>query len=144
MTFGLLCSLFWIAFISATLLPAQSELALAAALLASGIPWWLCIFAAWTGNTAGSCVNWLMGKYLKHFEGKKWFPVSAAGIARAEKWYGKYGRWSLLLSWMPVIGDPITLAAGVLGEKFAPFLVLTGLAKLARYICVAFLAAGAA
>lgn len=70
-------------------------------------------------------------------EGKKWFPVSRANLSRAENWYARYGRWSLLLSWAPIIGDPLTLAAGLLGEKLAPFLAIVALAKLARYLVIA-------
>jgi membrane protein YqaA with SNARE-associated domain len=58
-------------------------------------------------------------------------------IARAEKWYHRYGRWSLLLSWLPFIGDPLTIVAGVLREPFSVFFALVALAKTARYFAVA-------
>lgn len=135
----MLWGLFCLSFLSATLLPAQSELALSAMLLAGMWPFWLVILVAWLGNTAGSCLNWLLGKFAARHA--KTFFVSSGAMARAEGWYKKYGRWSLLLSWAPVIGDPLTLAAGVLGEKFAPFFLLTGAAKLARYLAVAGIAA---
>lgn len=133
----LLAGLFWVAFISATLLPAQSELALAGILLTQSCPAWLAILVAWLGNTLGSCLNWLLGSMVLRCEGKKWFPVSRANLSRAENWYARYGRWSLLLSWAPIIGDPLTLAAGLLGEKLAPFLAIVALAKLARYLVIA-------
>ncbi len=56
---------------------------------------------------------------------------------KAASWYRRYGRWSLLLSWAPIIGDPLTLAAGLLREPFASFILIVGLAKLGRYLLVA-------
>jgi membrane protein YqaA with SNARE-associated domain len=70
--------------------------------------------------------------------------VSAQALARAEGWYRRWGRWSLLLSWAPVIGDPLTVAAGVLKEPFLPFLALVALAKVGRYLVVASVALGLA
>ncbi len=136
MIFSILAGLFWIAFISATLLPAQSELALAGALLYPPIPPWLSVLAAWSGNTLGSCLNWLLGKSAARLASGKSFGISKKALARAENFYKKYGRWSLLLSWAPVIGDPLTLAAGLLGEKFSIFLIVVAAAKLLRYLAI--------
>jgi len=88
-------------------------------------------------NVLGSCVNWLLGRLLAHFEDRPWFPVRREKIARAEAWYHRYGRWSLLPSWAPIVGDPLTIVAGVLREPFAVFLALVSLAKVARYVAVA-------
>ncbi|UZW58903.1 YqaA family protein [Lysobacter enzymogenes] len=128
--------LFLIAFIAATLLPAQSEAALAAAIVEGYAPW-LLVAAATVGNVLGSAVNWWLGRELNRFGDRRWFPVKPAQLARARGWYGRYGRWSLLLSWVPVIGDPLTLVAGVMREPLRTFVPLVAFAKLARYLVVA-------
>lgn len=130
-------SLFLASFLAATLLPAQSELLLAGLLTQEAAPAWLLLTVATLGNTAGSSVNWLLGRGLVRYRGRRWFPVSPAALARAEGWYRRYGRWSLLLSWAPVIGDPLTLAAGMLREPFLSFVSITLVAKLGRYLAVA-------
>ncbi len=129
--------LFLAAFVAATLLPAQSELVLST-LLVSGkySPLWL-IAAATAGNVLGSAVNWLLGRYFHHCRDRRWFPIKGEALARAERWYGRYGRWTLLASWMPVIGDPLTLVAGLLKEPLPSFLLLVTIAKLGRYLAVA-------
>jgi len=128
--------LFLIAFIAATLLPAQSEAALAAAIVEGYTPWWL-VAVATVGNVLGSTVNWWLGRELNRFGDRRWFPVKPAQLARARGWYGRYGRWSLLLSWVPAIGDPLTLVAGVMREPLRTFVPLVAFAKLARYLAVA-------
>lgn len=141
MELGVLAGLFGVAFVSATLLPAQSELALSGVLLGTDIPAWFAVFIAWAGNTSGSCLNWLMGKYALRFLERRASASAWRGVQKAERWYRKYGRWSLLLSWAPVIGDPLTLAAGIMGERFACFVALVGVAKLARYLVIVYLVA---
>ncbi|MDR2695127.1 MAG: DedA family protein [Deltaproteobacteria bacterium] len=130
-------SLFFAAFIAATLLPAQSELALAGLLALGEQPAWALIAVATAGNVLGSATNWLLGRYCLHFQNKVWFPVSGKSLDRAAAWYRKYGRWSLLLSWVPVVGDPLTVIAGMLREPFASFCCIVLTAKLGRYLVVA-------
>lgn len=132
-----LWGLFLAAFVAATLLPAQSELALTGLLAAGHKPVWLLVAAATAGNILGSAVNWLLGRCCVRFQDKRWFPVKKEKLNKARTWYRTYGRWSLLLSWAPVIGDPLTLVAGLLREPFASFILIVGLAKLARYLVVA-------
>ena len=86
------------------------------------------------GNILGSCVNWYLGLRIEQFKDRKWFPVSVKNMHKAEMVYQKYGFWSLLLSWVPIIGDPITLVAGLMKIKFLPFLILVSLAKTGRYL----------
>lgn len=129
--------LFGAAFLAATVLSFQSEVVLLRMLLAQHYDTWALVLVANAGNTLGSCVNWLLGRLLARLEGRRWFPIERARIARAERWYRRYGRWSLLLSWLPVIGDPLTIVAGVLREPFPIFLALVALAKTARYVGVA-------
>ncbi|MDL2306596.1 DedA family protein [Desulfovibrio sp. OttesenSCG-928-C06] len=132
-----LLGLFLSAFVAATLLPAQSELALAGLLIGGMEPVWLFVAVATLGNVLGSCVNWLLGRFFNHFQDRSWFPIKRNRLQKAELWYRKYGRWTLLLSWAPVIGDPLTLVAGLLREPFGFFVLIVFIAKLARYIVVA-------
>ena len=83
-----------------------------------------------------------LGRLLARFEHRRWFPIRREAIARAEAWYHRYGRWSLLLSWLPVIGDPLTIVAGVLREPLPVFLLLIAIAKTARYLAVVAIAQG--
>jgi membrane protein YqaA with SNARE-associated domain len=129
--------LFAAALLSATVLPFQSEVVLFGLLLTEHYSWWMLVLVASVGNTLGSAANWLLGRLLALFEDRPWFPVRRETVARAEKWYHRYGRWSLLLSWLPFVGDPLTIVAGVLREPFPVFLILVALAKTARYFAVA-------
>lgn len=130
-------ALFLSAFTSATLLPGSSE-AVLLGMLAGGIasPVALVVVAA-TGNVLGSVVNWVLGRYVTMFRDRRWFPVGPAGLARAEGWYRRWGVWSLLLAWVPVIGDPLTVVAGVLRVGFWQFLILVGIGKTGRYAFIA-------
>jgi len=129
--------LFVVALAAATLLPAQSEAVLAGLILNGGHPLALLIAVATIGNVLGSLVNWVLGRQVERFKDRRWFPASPATLARAESWYRRYGRWSLLLSWVPIIGDPLTLIAGTLKEPLWSFLSLVSIAKLTRYLAVA-------
>jgi len=129
--------LFLASLAAATVLPFQSEVVLFGMLMAEHYQVWLLVFVASLGNILGSGVNWLLGRLITRFEGRPWFPVKRERLARAEDWYHRYGRWSLLMSWVPIIGDPLTIVAGVLREPLPIFLALVSVAKLGRYIPVA-------
>lgn len=129
--------LFLSAFGAATLLPLQSEAVLVALLLGGAHATWLLLAVATLGNVLGSWVNWLLGRSLEHYRHKRWFPVSDARLQQAQAWYARCGRWSLLLSWMPIIGDPLTLVAGVMREPLWRFLLIVTLAKGTRYAVLA-------
>ncbi|BCH23991.1 membrane protein [Mesorhizobium sp. L-8-10] len=129
--------LFLAALLAATILPAQSEAALAALLLAEAYSPVLLITVASIGNVLGSVINWLLGRGIDRFRDRPWFPVRAASLDRASSWYQRYGRWTLLLSWLPIIGDPLTVAAGVLREPLWSFLLLVAVAKIGRYLVLA-------
>lgn len=126
--------LFISAFGAATLLPLQSE-AVLMTLLVQGLssPFYL-ILVATVGNVLGSCVNWWLGMKIEHFKDKKWFPVSEQRLVQAQQIYHKYGFYSLLLSWTPIVGDPITLIAGLMKENFWRFLLIVTIAKGGRYL----------
>ncbi|PSM16656.1 YqaA family protein [Nitratireductor sp. StC3] len=136
-----LASLFAVAFVAATILPAQSEAALVGLQLA-GYPLGLTIAVASVGNTLGAVVNWALGRGVSRYRDRRWFPVSPKALARASNWYRRWGRWSLLLSWAPIGGDALTVAAGVLREPFWSFVLLVAVAKTGRYVAVSALAAG--
>ncbi|WP_321340227.1 YqaA family protein [Breoghania sp.] len=137
---GSLLGLFGVSFLAATLLPAQSELGLSALIYLGEQPVVALIAVASLGNTLGSVVNWALGYFAVKYANKRWFPVKPDKLEKASHWYRRYGKWSLLLSWAPIIGDPLTLAAGVLKEPFWPFLILVAIAKTGRYVVVALLA----
>ncbi len=137
-----LAGLFLAAFVAATLFPFQSEAVLVGLLLAEAQPPWLLVAVASLGNTLGSVVNWALGRGVERFHDRRWFPASPAALARAEGWYRRWGRWSLLLSWAPFIGDPLTVVAGVLREPLWRFLVLVALAKTGRYAALTLITLG--
>lgn len=128
--------LFLTALAAATVLPMQSEAVLVGLLVADYSPW-LLIAVASVGNVLGSAINWLLGRGIERFRNRPWFPASDAGLQRAQSWYRRYGKWSLLMSWVPIIGDPLTVIAGVLREPFWVFLLLVAVAKTGRYLVLA-------
>ncbi len=130
-------TLFLSGFLSATLLPGTSEIVLIA-MLSQGVGESLfLVIAATIGNVMGSLVNWLLGKYLIRFMDSRWFPVSRKQYERAKLWFEHYGIWSLLLAWLPIVGDPLTLIAGTLGVRLKVFLILVTIGKFARYAFIA-------
>lgn len=139
---AVLGGLFAIAFVAATILPAQSEAALVGLLVAGTHSPVLLVAVASLGNVLGAVVNWTLGRGVERFRDRKWFPFGPASLDQATGWYGKWGRWSLLLSWAPIGGDALTVAAGVLSEPLWSFVFLVTIAKTARYIVVAAATAG--
>lgn len=128
--------LFVAAFAAATILPLQSEAVLVGLLLSGNYPTALLIVVASAGNVLGAAANWLLGIGIERFKDRRWFPVSAERLAQAQRWYQRYGKWSLLGSWLPIIGDPLTVIAGVLKEPFWVFLSLVTIAKVSRYLAL--------
>lgn len=133
MSLAALAGVFAAAFLSATLLFGLSEAAVIAALQDPNLPRGFVFLVATIGNVLGAVVNFVLGRFFLRFEGRRWFPVSQKGRARAESIFRKYGQPVLLLSWLPVIGDPLTLAAGLLRMPWLPFLVFVTIGKAARY-----------
>jgi len=129
-------SLFLVALVAATIFPAQSELLLAGLHASGNYHDGLLILVATVGNVAGSTINWALGRYLMHFQDRRWFPVSRPLVERATGWYQRFGVWSLLLAWVPVIGDPLTLVAGILRVDLRLFLLLVTVGKLGRYVAL--------
>jgi membrane protein YqaA with SNARE-associated domain len=128
--------LFLTSFLAASLLPAYSELMFLGLLTAGYDPLALWAWAT-AGNTLGACLNWLMGRYLLHFQDRRWFPFKVDKLGRAQQWFQRYGVWSLLMSWAPIGGDALTLIAGIMRVRFDVFVLLTGLGKGLRYAVLA-------
>ncbi len=131
--------LFVAAFGAATLLPLQSEAVLVGLLVSGQYSLWLLLAVATLGNVLGSSVNWWLGRWVEHFKDRRWFPVSDKQLNKARRQYSRWGHWTLLLSWVPIIGDPLTLVAGVMREPLWRFLLLVTTAKALRYGTVAYL-----
>ena len=127
-----------ISFLAATILPLSSELVLSTMLLTDSFDKYLLLVVASFGNIFGSSVNWYLGKKILIFKDKKWFPVNEKQIAKSEMYFKKYGIWSLLLAWVPIIGDPLTVIAGILRVNFFTFLLLVSFSKTSRYIFLIF------
>lgn len=134
--------LFTAAFAAATLLPAQSEAVLVGLLLHGGYGATALLAVATLGNVLGSVVNWLLGRSIERLRHKRWFPVSDRQLENAQRRYHRFGRWSLLLSWVPIIGDPLTVIAGTLREPLWSFLLLVTVAKGGRYLLLAAITLG--
>jgi membrane protein YqaA with SNARE-associated domain len=129
-------SLFLSAFSAATLLPGSSEALLVGfAITETGSPA-LLLAAATIGNVAGSAVNWGLGRFFSLYRDRKWFPISEQRYSQAVRWYERFGVWSLLFAWLPIVGDPLTIIAGALRTHFVLFLVLVSIGKFCRYVFV--------
>ncbi|MGY9107434.1 MAG: YqaA family protein [Alphaproteobacteria bacterium] len=134
--------LFISAFLAATLLPFSSEVVLAALYAVDEFDPWLLWVLATAGNTLGGILNWVLGRYCLKWQDRRWFPFKEDQLTKAQHWFERYGKWSLLLAWLPLIGDPITFAAGILRIRLGIFIVLVGFGKGVRYAVVLLIAYG--
>ncbi len=134
--------LFLAAFGAATLLPMQSEAVLVGMLLSDQYIVSTLLAVATLGNVLGSALNWVLGRSIEKLRHKRWFPVSESKLEKAQQSYLRYGRWSLLLSWAPIIGDPLTVVASVMREPLWSFLLIVTLAKGARYLVLTVITLG--
>ena len=131
--------LFIISLLAATILPLSSEIVLTTMLLTNLFEKNILLIVASSGNILGSIFNWYLGKKITIFQDRKWFPVSPEQLNKSQKYFQKYGLWSLLLAWVPVIGDPLTLLAGVLKVRFSIFFILVSISKISRYVFIIYL-----
>ena len=129
-----------ISFLAATILPFSSEVVLTTMYLSNSFETYFLLIFASIGNIMGSITNWYLGKKITLFQNRKWFPVSREQLERSRQYFQKYGLWSLLLAWVPIIGDPLTLLAGVLKVRFGIFFVLVSISKISRYVFILYLA----
>ncbi|MGF9564429.1 YqaA family protein [Neorhizobium sp. JUb45] len=135
-------SLFIAALVAATIFPAQSEAVLVGLIVTGEYSVWLLVVVASVGNVLGSIVNWLLGRGVERFRDRRWFPLRPKALEKAQAWYRLYGKWSLLASWLPIVGDPLTLVAGVMKEPLPVFILLVTIAKTARYAILAAITVG--
>jgi membrane protein YqaA with SNARE-associated domain len=131
--------LFLLSFFVATIIPFGSEVYLASLIISNNYNAFLLLFSASLGNILGSVFNWICGYYSIYFVKKKWFPIKQKKIDKASIFFSKYGKWSLLLGWVPFLGDPITFVAGTLRYSFLSFLLLVSIGKIGRYLLVYFI-----
>ena len=120
----------------ATIIPFGSEAYFITLLSLEKYNHFILFVVASVGNVLGSLFNWICGFYINFFIKKSWFPINNKIIDRGNKLFTKYGKWSLLISWFPLIGDPITFAAGTLRYPIIPFLVLVSIGKVGRYLII--------
>ncbi len=132
-----LTALFLNAFIASTILPAASELLLWGIVADNPAMLWPAIAVASAGNTGGAVVNWALGRFLSHFSDRKWYPLKPKQQQRASAWFQRFGLWSLLFAWLPIVGDPLTVVAGVLRVRLPIFVLLVAVGKTGRYVIVA-------
>ena len=132
-------SLFFISFLAATILPFSSELTLAGLISTSNYDNLLLLVFASFGNVLGSVFNWGLGFYARNLTIKKWFPFKETQIERSSKWFSKFGKWSLLFAWVPILGDPLTFVAGLLRVRFFDFIILVAIGKVSRYLIIFYL-----
>jgi len=131
--------LFFVSFLAATIFPFSSELTLVSLLKVVNNNPFLLLAAASVGNILGSVFNWFLGFYLSKYIKNKWFPFKKIQIKSASKQFNKFGLWSLLFAWVPVVGDPLTFVAGILKVNFILFLILVSAGKISRYFFIYFL-----
>ena len=133
-------SVFISSFLSATILPGHSEITLTIFILLEKYSQFLLIFFASFGNILGSVINWYLGFYITKFVNKSWFPFKKKQLDKASLWYLKYGKWSLFFSWVPIIGDPLTIVAGIFRVPLVIFITIVSISKVLRYIFVVYVA----
>ncbi len=133
--------LYLLSFLAATLLPLGSEWLLVTLLL-KGLPAPTLIAVATLGNTLGACTTYVIGRWGSDCLERRVLRIDNLQRARAERFYRRFGCWSLLLSWLPVIGDPLCLVGGLLRVPFRYFLPLTAAGKFGRYLALALLVGG--
>lgn len=136
-------SLFLLSFMAATVLPIGSEWLLIVMIL-QGFSLQDAVLTATVGNFLGACTTYLIGIWGSGFLVQTVLRIDETQLERAETLYGKYGSWSLLLSWLPLVGDPLCLIAGVFRISFFRFSVLVFIGKLSRYAILAYLTLQAA
>ncbi len=135
--YGLL-SLFLLSFCASTLLPLGSEWLLVALLLQGNNPVTTVIVAT-LGNSLGSGSNYLIGYYGGEWLAEKILRINKQKQQQAKRWFNHYGSWSLLLAWLPVIGDPLCLVSGMLKTPLLHFSLLVTTGKGVRYLSLALL-----
>jgi len=129
-------ALFFSALISSTLFPGGSEALLLYRLNEGGDVMGLVVIAT-AGNVLGSLITYAMGRLGNEAVHKKWLRISPEQIKKAETWFATWGKPSLLMAWLPIVGDPLCLVAGLLRCGLIPFVLLVAAGKFIRYLIIA-------
>lgn len=132
-------ALFLISFLAATVLPVASEWLLAA-LVAKQVDLTAAVTIATLGNTLGAITTWAIGVWGGIWITRRWLRINDRDRIRAERWYSRWGSWSLLMAWLPIVGDPLCLVGGLLKIPLFRFTLLVAAGKAARYLVVAWAA----
>ncbi len=130
--------LFLLSFLAATVIPLGSEWLLVVMLL-NGFSPAESVLTATVGNYLGGCTTYLIGIWGSGFVIQKLLRTGDEELKRAKRLYEKFGSWSLLLSWLPIIGDPLCLMAGIFRIGFTRFSLLVFTGKFFRYTTLAVL-----
>jgi len=131
-------ALFFLSFLAATVLPLGSEWLLIAMVAGAFSPS-TSVLVATAGNTLGACTTYAIGIWGGAYLIERVLRMDASAQDKAHQFYAKWGKWSLLLSWVPVIGDPLCLVGGIARVRFQSFLILVLIGKFSRYAVLAWL-----
>jgi len=129
-------SIFFLSFLAATIIPFSSEVGLFSYMALGKFNNELLLIFASSGNILGSCVNYILGLYIIKFKTKSWFPFKDNQILKATKWFNRFGVYSLFFAFLPIVGDPLTLIAGMFRVSFIKFIILVSLGKILRYLLI--------
>jgi membrane protein YqaA with SNARE-associated domain len=129
-------ALFLLSFLASTLVPLGSEWLLAVLLL-NGFDPFMVVPVATVGNSCGALTTYAIGLWGGPFLVQRFLRVSHKSQRRAERYFERYGSWTLLFSWVPILGDPLCLVGGILRTGFWRFLLLIAVGKFFRYLLVA-------
>jgi len=129
-------SIFFLSFLSATIITFSSEVGLFSYMALGKFNNELLFFFASLGNILGSCVNYILGLYIIKFKTKSWFPFKDNQILKATNWFNRFGVYSLFFAFLPIVGDPLTLIAGIFRVSFLKFIIFVSLGKILRYLLI--------
>lgn len=129
-------ALFLLSFLASTLVPLGSEWLLGVLLVNHFDPA-LVVLIATLGNSCGALTTYAIGLWGGPYLIQRLLRISPASQKRAEHHFNRYGIWALLFSWLPILGDPLCLVAGVLRTGFWRFVSLVSVGKFLRYLVVA-------
>jgi len=129
-------SIFFLSFLAATIIPFSSEVGLFSYIAVGKFNNELLLIFASLGNILGSCVNYILGLYIIKFKTKSWFPFKDNQILKATNWFNRFGVYSLFFAFLPIVGDPLTLIAGMFRVSFIKFIILVSFGKILRYLLI--------
>jgi len=129
-------SIFFLSFLAATIIPFSSEVGLLSYMAFGKFNNELLLIFTSLGNILGSCANYILGLYIIKFKTKSWFPFTGNQILKATNWFNRFGVYSLFFSFLPIVGDPLTLIAGMFRVSFMKFIILVSLGKILRYLLI--------